>query len=180
MEHQSDPGRAGPTATSASRGWSSTLLDRSDAILRLAVATAALLTGASLSYHYLVYVPEKDRTAQATAEAEREEQKAAEDQSKQEERQESERRQSAYRACLADADTNYRSTWNASCRRLSSSAAEARRACIQRGETEAYCSSVHDPVSAENCSLPNALADDYNAALDRERAQCLDAARVGI
>jgi len=156
------------------------MLDKSQDILRLSFAAAALLIGGSVAYHYAIYVPAKDRDAkEAAAAKEAAEERRKEEQSRLAEKAALERR-SGYRICVSNAQADYHSRWTSSCRSMSQEAEKNRADCIARGTDANVCATYYPVPPAENCRLPGALANAYDAELRAEKEQCLAEAEKGL
>ena len=156
------------------------MLEKSQEYLRLALAIAAVLVGLSVAYHYVIYIPEKDRakTLQADTKANAESRtlqakqtadaKAALD------------RRTNYRICLSAAQGDYSARWDESCRVRSVAADKNRADCIQKGIGDEYCASTYPPLPATDCSLARELSENYDSMLRENRKQCLEEARTGV
>lgn len=156
------------------------MLEKSQEYLRLAVAAAALLIGLSIAYHYVVYIPEKDRAkdAQAASKAADEMLRAEKEQASAEKA--SLERRTNYRICLSNAQENYSNRWDSSCKSRSDLAEKNRADCLARGIDASYCQTSYPPFPAANCSLPNNVSDDYDAMLREEKQLCLDEAKSDV
>ena len=156
------------------------MLDKSQDILRLSFAAAALLIGGSVAYHYAIYVPAKDRDAkEAAAAKDAAEERRRDDEAKAAEATAFERR-AGYRICVSNAIQAYSARWDASCRVRSEQAEKDRADCVARGVEATVCQSYYPSIPAQDCRLPNALSDDYDRELRDEKAQCLAEAEKGL
>jgi hypothetical protein len=156
------------------------MLDKSQDILRLSFAAAALLIGGSVAYHYAVYIPEKDHEAKTEAAA-----KEAADERREEAKEElaektALEKRTGYRICLSNAQQDYHNRWESSCRSISQEAAKNRAECISRGSDASACSAYYPVPPAENCRLPSSLANDYDADLEKEKERCLAEVNNGL
>lgn len=147
------------------------MLEKADEVLKLALAAAALLIGASVAYYYAIFLPDQaNAQAERVAEAERTKRQADE---KAEARKIDEARtaKSTYDQCLAFAQSNYSDRWDASCKRINKSDLERKSECESNGY--GYCDSIKI-TPANDCSLPNALANDYDNRLEEANKLCLE------
>jgi hypothetical protein len=156
------------------------MLERSQDILRLSFAAAALLIGGSVAYHYAIYIPEKDQEAKAEIAAKEVADERREEQKKEEAAKSDEQRRTDYRICVSNALADYHSRWEASCRSISQAADKDRSNCVGRGLDQTTCESLNPVVPAENCRLPNALANSYEDDLQNEKQRCLAEANNGL
>lgn len=156
------------------------MFEKSQEYLRLAIAAAALLIGASVAYHYIIYIPEQDRAE--TAEVAAKQLKLAhETEAKQEASKKTAlERRANYRICLSTAQSIYSARWDASCKVRSEIADKSRADCLSRGISEEYCRTSYPPFPATDCTLANALSDDYDASLREDKKRCLDEAQSGV
>ena len=156
------------------------MLDKSQDILRLSFAAAALLLGGSVAYHYAIYVPEKDQELKSDAVA-----KEAADEKRAEQMSEAaaksaEEKRTAYKVCISDAQVNYESRWNSNCKSLADDAAEQRVNCNSRGYDVNYCATLYPEISTQHCQLPSSNANAYDEELKDEKARCLAEASNGL
>lgn len=149
------------------------LIEKSDDVLKLAVAAGILSAGIGVGYYYGLHLPGRDERVQLEETERRREARASEEQAQ-------ERRQESYRSCMVSAEADYSSRWDASCKRNAERAAQNRKDCMTRGLQEDVCTGLYPPVPAANCSLPNELADDYDAARESAKKQCLEEAKSGV
>lgn len=156
------------------------MLEKSQEYLRLAMAAAALLVGMSVAYHYVIYVPQKDRAHQLSLETK----VAAEAEQLKEQKTASEKaaleRRANYRICISNVLQAYDARWTSSCKTRSELAEKNRSDCLSRGISEDYCRSSYPPLPSTDCTLPNALGDDYDDALKEDKNRCLQEAQSGV
>jgi hypothetical protein len=157
------------------------MLDKSQDILRLSFAAAALLIGGSVAYHYAIYIPEKDEEVKAEAAAKvAADERHEEEQAKQTEKTALEKR-AGYRICVSNAVADYHARWESSCKAISQEAANNRSNCLARGYYDANtCTSMYPATAAENCRLPGALANSYDSDLRDEKQRCLAEVNNGL
>ena len=156
------------------------MVEKSQEYLRLALAAAALLVGLSIAYHYVIYIPEKDREAKLEAQT-KAQTDAAQATDKQEEAEKNAlARRTNYRICLSAAQADYSSRWDASCKRRSEEADNSRAQCIAGGTNEDWCRSSYPSIPAADCSLPSSMSNEYDAMLKEDRKRCLDEANAGV
>jgi hypothetical protein len=156
------------------------MFEKSQDILRLSVAAAAILIGGSVAYHYAIYIPEKDQEAQQNAAAKEAAEERRDEAQNQAAAKSAEEKRTAYKLCVSDAQMNYESRWNSNCKSLADDAAENRSTCNSRGYDASYCAAMYPPVPAEHCRLPSSNADSYDDQLKDEKARCLAEASNGL
>ena len=84
-----------------------------------------------------------------------------------------------YDSCLANARAAYNERWNDSCADERKGALKRRESCRGiNGEDDQLCSSIEIPPARE-CTLPSAVADDYDAGLRHSEEMCLGRLKVG-
>lgn len=147
------------------------MLEKADEVLKLALAVAALLIGASVAYYYAIFLPNQANAQQQRAtETERSKREANE---KAEARKLDAARsaKSAYDQCLAFSQSNYSDRWAASCKRINKSDLERKSECEANGG--GYCDAIKI-TPANDCSLPSAVANDYDNSLEEANKLCLE------
>ncbi|MCZ8325780.1 MAG: hypothetical protein O9283_11010 [Sphingomonadaceae bacterium] len=147
------------------------MLEKADEVLKLALAAAALLIGASVAYYYAIFLPvQAHAQAQSEAEAERAKREANE---KAEARKLDAVRsaKSAYDQCLANSQSSYSDRWNASCKRLNKADLERQAECQANGF--GYCDSIKI-TPAIDCALPTVVANDYDNRREEANKLCLE------
>lgn len=82
-----------------------------------------------------------------------------------------------YEDCLSDADTAYRSRWNATCARLRRDDLQQRAGCRAGGRSDEACMSI-EVAKAVNCALPTDVANNYDASYRDDQRLCLGRLRV--
>ena len=149
------------------------MLDKADAIFKLALAFAAVAIGGAVAYYYALFLPQQ---AQQSADREL----AAETAKHQNEVRESlEKSKTAkeakekYDLCVSFAYSDYNSRWAKTCTRLNKADVARRDQCLNNGYNEAYCSTI-SVTPAKECSLPNELADDYEKSHEDDKKLCLE------
>jgi phage-related baseplate assembly protein len=156
------------------------MLEKSQEYLRLAIAATAILIGLSVAYHYVVYIPAKDREAKLESET-TEQTKASEAREKEQaiEKAAADRRAN-YRVCLSTAQENYDSRWQSTCKSKSDDAARSRAQCIANGLSEEACMGYYPPTAAKDCQLPSSVSENYDSMLKEDQKRCLDEARADM
>lgn len=148
------------------------MLDRADAILKLALAAAALIVCSGVGYYYGLFLPQQAAAAaqqQAVDQREKAEaSKAAADQ-KAKARQEAE---DTYNACLSAAQIDYSNRWDNSCKTNHDRMLKLKSECLQTMSAD-FCQSYDVPPD-HDCTLPNAVSDSYDASLQQSKQLCLD------
>lgn len=156
------------------------MLEKSQDILRISLAAAALLIGGSVAYHYAIYIPEKDQEAKLDAAAkEAAEERRVEEQSEAAAKS-AEAKRTAYKVCVSSAQMSYDSRWNANCKSIAQEADENRSNCLARGFDASYCVTSYPVVPAHDCRLPSSNANAYDQELKDEKARCLAEAGSGL
>lgn len=156
------------------------MLEKSQEILRIALALGAVLIGGSVAYHYAIYIPDRDQKAQASAAAkEAEAQRKDEENSRLAEKSALERRTS-YRICLSTAQANYDSRWESSCRSAALEAQKERADCVARNYPLSTCESYYPIPPDHDCRLPNKTANDYDEQLRLDKERCLSEVKSGL
>ena len=156
------------------------MVEKSQEYLRLALAAAVILIGLSVAYHYVIYVPEKDRQLELAAESKAQAATLQAISSKAEEDKAAQNRRANYRVCVSNAFSDYHSRWNSTCKRLADAADHDRSACLQGGGSEGTCRSSYPARPAADCALPNQMSDTYGASLKDDQQQCLNEAKAGV
>jgi hypothetical protein len=156
------------------------MLEKSQDILRISLAAAALLVGGSVAYHYAIYIPEKDQEAQEAAAA----QEAADERRQQAladaAQKTAQEKRTAYKVCVSNAFADYHSRWESNCKSNSDDAAASRSNCLARGFSADYCAASFPAISPTDCRLPNAVANEYDEQLKDDKARCLQEASNGL
>lgn len=149
------------------------MLDRADAILKLALALAALFLGGGVGYYYGVFLPEQG------AKTQEERVEAAKAELSLKRRLDEQRTANAtaakvtYDVCLASSQQDYASRWESSCGTQNQADLKARRGCVAQGYDEQYCASyIVRPAS--DCTLPGGTAATYDGALQKAKELCIE------
>jgi hypothetical protein len=83
-----------------------------------------------------------------------------------------------YDDCIANAQANYNSRWDDSCRRLRAIAENDRVDCeAANGRGNPFCDRIEIPPQSD-CSLPNRLANDYDEGYRHAQSLCLGRLRA--
>lgn len=147
------------------------MLEKADEVLKLALAVAALLIGASVAYYYAIFLPDQANVqAQRMTEADRVK-REAEEKSEARKLDAARNAKTAYDQCLASAQSNYSNRWNNSCRKLNKADIERKLQCEVNGYQ--YCDSIKI-TPASDCSLTTTLMNDYDNGLDEANKLCLE------
>lgn len=156
------------------------MLEKSQEYLRLAISAAAILIGLSVAYHYMIYIPEKDRQQQLqlTAKAEAASLQATAREVAAEKA--AKLRRANFDLCRSTAFANYNNRWNASCKRLADEVTKNRADCLANGGSEAWCNSTYPSRPTSDCSLPSSMSDAYDTMLKDDQKLCLDQANAGV
>jgi hypothetical protein len=147
-----------------------------DKFLGRTLGVAALLAGAGVFYHYVIYLPGKDREQKA--------EKAAAAASIQEEAQ---NRANIYRECLNSARLSYDLNWANACKETASTKARELKNCLaDRSITgnqflgSRWCHANYgDGDASSDCSLPSNQADGVNKYYADAKKQCEIDSKVG-
>lgn len=147
------------------------MFEKADEILKLAIAAAALMIGASMAYYYGIFLPDK-ATAETQREAEADRLKRETDAKAEAQKADVARNaKSTYDQCLAFAQSNYSDRWTSSCKRLNKADLERKSQCESNGY--AYCDQIK-VTPANECSLPNELAGNYDKGREEANKLCLE------
>lgn len=153
------------------------MLDRADAIFKLALAFAAVCLGLGIGYYYGIFLP-----GQITANSER---TASLDRERAERERDALSKKSAanlaakekYDTCIADAAADYTARWNATCRTFHNAEIKRKASCLEQGLDADYCASfVAHP--ATDCQLSAQTAESYDEGHQRAKQLCLDEMKV--
>lgn len=155
------------------------MLDRADAILKLALAVAAICLGCGVGYYYAVFLPSQAAAADQRV-------AAAEKVKAEVERHSIEAKSAAelaakniYQICVGAANIDYSSRWNTSCGSQHEADVKAKQNCNAQGLSEQYCGTfVVRP--ATSCALPSITAEAYESTVKEAKRICLEALKVGI
>jgi len=149
------------------------MLNRADEILKLALAAAALLIAGSIGYYYAVFLPgQAIESAKQIADTER---------AKREQTDKIEAKKSAdaanakneYELCLGNAQANYDSRWQNSCKSIHDRAQKSKADCLAQYGPYSYCSGIEVPP-ARDCSLPNQVSQNYDHGLENDKRLCFE------
>lgn len=153
--------------------WGPEMLDRADAILKLALAVAAITVAAALGYYYGIFLPaQASAAAQLAADAKKTEREQAEKaDSKRQANADNAKQQ--YDLCLAAAQSDYNSRWESSCKTIHDRQLQARNDCYAGSGDTSYCSS-YVVTPARECTLPSMTADNYDKGLQSDKRLCFD------
>ncbi|MDE8651718.1 hypothetical protein [Novosphingobium album (ex Liu et al. 2023)] len=154
------------------------MLDRADAILKLALALAALFLGGGVGYYYGVFLPmhtarEAERV-HAAEQAQLDKQKEADDKKAAAVKD----ARTEYNDCLSFAQLGYTSRWNSTCRSLHDAEQKNYDACVSSGYSTDYCATTYPVRPAKDCSLPDDTASDYDDSLKSDKDLCLQKLRA--
>ncbi len=156
------------------------MVEKSQEYLRLALAAAAILIGLSVAYHYVIYIPDRDRARKLETDAKAQTEAIQAAAKKGDADKAALNRRANYRICVSNALADYHSRWGDTCRRRSEEADRNRAECIANGSLESTCQRYYPPIPASNCALPREQSDDYDASLKNDQKQCLDEANAGV
>ena len=148
-----------------------------DKFIKLAIVVAALLAGGGVFYHYVIFLPELERTKNEQLVAEK--QAVAET---------ARGRQLVYEQCNASANLNYSANWASACVSVANQTEVKLKNCLidpavmqnqYMGAT--YCKSTFAATNPlENCTLPNGRATDVNSYYTAAKEKCLNEAKAGL
>lgn len=159
------------------------MLRHSDAILKLALALAALLAGAGVGYYYGVFLPAQDVRRQTRELAERQAVEAAQHQALTEQARRAQAARAEYDDCIAFAELSYKQRWAQSCQGLHEADRSAFEDCADNlFSTRSGCLAKYPVRPARDCALPSQIARQLSGARDERKAECtvrLEAAQRG-
>jgi hypothetical protein len=161
------------------------LAARIDALFKLSVIVALLLTASGIGYYYGVYLPRRDAqldqeraVEQARTEAEK---RATQERLAAEQKQSAQRQaelkagaESRYRTCLDTASASHDTSWAAECNRLAEKAQQDHDDCLSKSKLSLeYCSTAYRiRDGSPNCTLPLKVATDLDGGLTKARNRC--------
>ncbi|MCJ2182265.1 hypothetical protein MTR62_06060 [Novosphingobium sp. 1949] len=149
------------------------MLKHADALLKLALALAALLAGGGVGFYYGIYLPAQDVRSRSE-ELVRQQSQAREqtDQLAARARRE-EAAQTVFQDCVSTADLTYKSHWTAACRAQHDADVAAYEDCADDFfSTEAGCHRKHPIRPERDCALTTQLAERLVAERQGARQQC--------
>ena len=152
----------------------------SDDVLKVSLAFAALAGGLSIAYHYAVYIPAHDERAAVDKAHQIQQQFGAQSAEKSAQLARAREQQIAYKVCLSNAQMDYSSRWNESCKVIADKSTKARVSCLNSGSEAAWCFAQYPIEPGGSCQLPAAQASDYGADLKSSKQRCLDEAKSGL
>jgi hypothetical protein len=123
-----------------------------DKTLRLALIAGALLAGFGVFYHFVIYLPGKDRD-----------------------------RQQAYAKCADNVHKQYAEDWAAGCKALAETRAEQVKLCKKIGPPfGGSCENfVGEVDQSPECRLPNEFAEPIEQRQKQSLEQCATVANLG-
>ena len=147
--------------------------ERTDTVLKLSLALAALLAGGGVGFYYGIFLPSQEVRRQAQEMAEKQ---AAADERKHALAAQAQRVAAArvqYDQCLALAETSYRDRWTQSCRVLHDADQSGLDDCADDLlSSESGCRAEHPVRPAQDCALPAAMARELTQARDARKGEC--------
>ena len=149
------------------------MLEKADALLKLALAIAALAIGLSVGYYYAIFLPNEALQEKQFVLNEAQQQQKMESQKIAALERAKKIAQEKYDQCLFSAFQSYTDRWESTCRRLNKDDTERKNQCLQNGYSEQYCGQI-SVTPSKNCSLNNTLADDYDASHSEAKKLCLE------
>ena len=157
------------------------MIDRADAVPKLALAVAALLLVAGLGYYYGLFLPRQATTQMRDQQSiEGKSRLNHERQSVAKKEPVSAAAQATYMSCLAAARADYYTGWDKTCSALHDSESKALANCFAQGYEEEHCDVYYQVRPAVGCQLPGKIADSYNTALETSKQRCLANFRAEI
>lgn len=149
------------------------MLRHSDAILKIALALAALLAGGGVGFYYGIYLPAQDTRRQAHELAERQAALAAQRLALAEQAKRAEAAQAEFDDCVAFAEQSYAQRWAQSCQSLHDADRAAFEDCADDlFSTESGCLAKYPVRPARDCALPAAMARELTQAREGRKAEC--------
>lgn len=153
---------------------------KSDDILKVSLAAAALAGGAGVAYHYVFYLPDRDERIEVAKRAQAQQLVATQAAEKASLVSKARTQQTGYRVCLSSAGAGYSSRWDASCKLNAEAADRLRQTCIDGGTDALWCANQYPSKPSANCTLPTSLANSYDADLKVSNQRCLEEAKNGL
>lgn len=150
----------------------------SDAILKLTLAFAALLSGVGIFYYFVIHLPAEDRAkreiAVAAQAAEQAQLAAAVAAQQRRERA----RKEAYDACQTRADLTYGSDWDRNCASLAQTRKDQFYRCLDSGGSRSNCAELYPNLPQSDCRLPATTAEAINKSRDTSKARCAEESSI--
>ncbi|MCT2401334.1 hypothetical protein [Novosphingobium mangrovi (ex Huang et al. 2023)] len=152
-----------------------------NAILKIALALAALVAGGGVGFYYGIFLPAQDMRRQRMelldrkAAAEAQNQAMAEQARRvQEQAKRIEAAQAAYDECVNFAEVSYKQRWSQSCQSLHDADQAAFEDCADDlFSTESGCRAKHPIRPASDCALPARMARELSGTRDQRKAECM-------
>ena len=149
------------------------MLRHSDAILKLALAVAALLAGGGVGFYYGVFLPAQEVRRQTRELAESQAASAAQRQALADQARRAAAARTEYEECVAFAELSYKQRWTQSCQSLHDADRAAFEDCADDlFSTEAGCLAKHPIRPGRDCALPAPMARELTEARDGRKAEC--------
>lgn len=157
-----------------------------DAIFKAAVIVALCIGSASISYYYLIYLPQRDAILDARRQLDLkqiEDAKAREERARVAKERQLEKDKfeisNRYDLCKLGAATNYSDEWDSNCARLSTAGKKSRADCLKMGTAQNVCESIHPTRPEKECSLPKDIAESLERRLEAARQRCFQEFQAG-
>jgi hypothetical protein len=158
-----------------------------DAILKATIIVSTAIASISIGYYYLVYLPERDKLADASRKAEisRTENERAEQRRQSEATAKAAEMQkrlisNRYQSCTRNARESYDLNWSERCSRVAETNKEQLAECLKTLPKDTCTKLYRVRDTSNDCSLPRALADSLNADYEKAKARCLQEFQAGI
>jgi len=150
-------------------------------ILAIAASVALLCAGVGVGYYFIAYLPMTFQKEQARLDA-AEKQKAIEASEQSAQAVQSDLvRKKAYQDCLDTASATYAANWNKSCQANADERQNQRDTCIASGNsTKEQCVADFPDLPRFDCRLATPVADQWNQALEADKARCLAQSKAGL
>lgn len=147
-----------------------------DNFTKRVIAIAALLIGAGIFFHYVVYLPgiEREKREAIASEAAKKE-------------MEKQRIANEYQNCLNTAQDYYASNWAKACKGVATEQQSALLNCMSTPSIinnqfmgRQWCNRQYGDINpSPDCTLPGKRAENVNKYYDNAKQQCEIASRIG-
>lgn len=149
------------------------MLDRADAIFKLALAAAAIIMATAVGYYYGIFLPaQASAAAQQLADTKRSEQAVAQ-KAEAKRAADADNAKQQFDICMSAAQFDYDSRWRGSCKTIHDKQLLARNNCYAQGGDTSYCAN-YAVSDARACDLPSVTAQSYDLGLQNAKRLCVD------
>ncbi len=163
-----------------------------DKFFKLSIVVAAVIVSGAVTYHYAVYIPQRDAALDAerrkeTARAMEVARSNSEAQARRaaaEKLDEEQRKLEInirYESCTRLAQMNYSAGWDSNCKRIEDTRRKSHADCLKNALTRPNCDNLYPaPVQQDSCALPTALAENLSRLMEQSKSRCLQELQLGL